>query len=258
MLSQAASGGVGERLQKFLARAGVASRRECEDLIAQGRVEVNGEKVRQFGVRVVPEKDTVAVDGVPVRPQKRLYLVLNKPKNCLCTSRDDLGRQTVHDLLPGISQRLYTVGRLDYDAEGLLILTNDGDFAQRVIHPRFQVPRLYRVAVEGFFSPEDADSLRGGVRLDGKRIRPLSLRILSRSRRRSRIQVEVAQGINQQVKRMFKAVGHEVTAIKRIRIGQIELGSLPPGRFRRLTRSELDSFGHPQNWKTQSPGYQEK
>jgi len=239
------TGTAGERLQKFLARAGVGSRRQCEQLIVQGRVNVNGEAVRDLGVRVLAERDSVNVDGVPVKPQKLLYLVINKPKNCMCTSRDDLGRRTVLDFLPGISQRVYTVGRLDYDAEGLLILTNDGDFAQRVIHPRFRIPRTYRVAVKGFFTPEAANSLRRGVKLDGKLIRALRLRVISRSKRTSRLELEVSQGINQQVKRMLRRVGYEVTAIKRTRIGKVELASLPPGKFRRMSPTELSAFPGP-------------
>jgi len=232
-------------LQKFLARAGVGSRRQCEQLIVQGRVNVNGEAVRDLGVRVLAERDSVNVDGVPVKPQKLLYLVINKPKNCMCTSRDDLGRRTVLDFLPGISQRVYTVGRLDYDAEGLLILTNDGDFAQRVIHPRFRIPRTYRVAVKGFFTPEAANSLRRGVKLDGRLIRALRLRVISRSKRTSRLELEVSQGINQQVKRMLRRVGYEVTVIKRTRIGKVELASLPPGKFRRMSPTELSAFPGP-------------
>ncbi|NQT83858.1 rRNA pseudouridine synthase [bacterium] len=239
------TGTAGERLQKFLARAGVGSRRQCEQLIVQGRVNVNGEAVRDLGVRVLAERDSVNVDGVPVKPQKLLYLVINKPKNCMCTSRDDLGRRTVLDFLPGISQRVYTVGRLDYDAEGLLILTNDGDFAQRVIHPRFRIPRTYRVAVKGFFTPEAANSLRRGVKLDGKLIRALRLRVISRSKRTSRLELEVSQGINQQVKRMLRRVGYEVTVIKRTRIGKVELASLPPGKFRRMSPTELSAFPGP-------------
>jgi len=239
------TGTAGERLQKFLARAGVGSRRQCEQLIVQGRVNVNGEAVRDLGVRVLAERDSVNVDGVPVKPQKLLYLVINKPKNCMCTSRDDLGRRTVLDFLPGISQRVYTVGRLDYDAEGLLILTNDGDFAQRVIHPRFRIPRTYRVAVKGFFTPEAANSLRRGVKLDGRLIRALRLRVISRSKRTSRLELEVSQGINQQVKRMLRRVGYEVTVIKRTRIGKVELASLPPGKFRRMSPTELSAFPGP-------------
>jgi len=188
----------------------------------------------------------VSLDGTVVKTEKPLYLVFNKPKNCLCTSRDDRGRKTVLDFLPGISQRIYSVGRLDYDAEGLLILTNDGDFAHRVIHPRFRIPRTYRVAVKGFFTPEAADSLRSGVRLDGKLVRPVSVGIIHRGRRTSRIQLEIAQGINQQVKRMLKRVGYEVTAIKRIRMGNLELSTLPVGKFRRMTPAELTSFDRAQ------------
>ncbi len=242
MASQSATAAKSERLQKFLARAGVGSRRECEKLIAEGRVKVNGETVTEVGVKISPERDTVVVDGDAVKPQRPLYLVFNKPKNCVCTSQDERGRTTVLDFLPGVAQRIYTVGRLDYDAEGLLILTNDGEFAERVIHPRYGVPRSYEVAVKGFFSPEAATSLRQGVTLDGRLIEPLSLRVLSRGARESRLEVQICQGINQQIRRMLARVGYEVTAIKRTRIGNLELGSLPPGKFRKMTAQEISSL----------------
>ncbi len=245
-------------MQKFLARAGVASRRRCESLIAEGRVTVNGSTASELGVRVVPGEDQVRVDGVPVKAESLLYLLMNKPKNCLCTSRDDQGRRTVHDFLPGIAQRVYTVGRLDYDAEGLLILTNDGDFAQRVIHPRFSIPRTYRVRVKGSFSPEGADRMRRGVKLDGRVVQPVRLLVQSRGEKSSRIRIEVVQGMNRQVKRMFKAVGYEVTGIKRTKLGHIGLGSLAPGEFRRMTRSEVESFSRAQDRKPQLSSYQEK
>ena len=232
----------GERLQKFLARAGVASRRKCEELIVTGRVKVNGKTVTELGAKVVPEKDLVTVDDVAVRTGKPLYLIFHKPKNCVCTSRDEHGRRTVLDFLSGIAQRIYTVGRLDYDAEGLLILTNDGDFAERVIHPRYGMARRYQVTVKGYLSPEAAETLRKGVTLDGKRIRPLSLRVVSRGNRSSRLEMELCQGINQQIKRMLWRVGYEVTAIRRTRIGGVELGNLGPGKFRRMTLSEKQSL----------------
>jgi 23S rRNA pseudouridine2605 synthase len=232
----------GERVQKFLARAGVGSRRACEQLVVQGRVRVNGDTVTELGARVFPGSDTVTVDGAPVRPQKFLHLVFHKPKNCLCTSRDDRGRKTVLDLLPGISQRIYTVGRLDYDAEGVLILTNDGDFAHRVIHPSFRIPRTYRVTVKGLFTHAAEEELRRGVKLEGRLVRPLDFRVISRLKRGSRLEIEIAEGINRQVKRMLACVGYEVTAIQRIRIGGVRLGALAPGKFRRMTQRELRSF----------------
>jgi len=232
----------GERLQKFLAHAGVGSRRKCEELIAAGRVKVNGESVTQLGAKVFLDKDLVTLDGVAVKPEKPLYLVFHKPKNCLCTNRDDRRTRTVLDFLPGIAQRIYTVGRLDYDAEGLLILTNDGDFAQRVLHPRQGIGKRYQVAVAGSFTPQAEQTLRRGVKLDGKLIQPLSARVLSRSSRTSRLEIEISQGINRQIKRMLQRVGYKVTSIKRTRIGCVRLGSLKPGKFRRMTPSEIMSF----------------
>lgn len=236
------SGSHEERLQRFLARAGVASRRKSEELILSGRVKVNGVTATELGINVSPARDIVTVDDVSVKTEKPLYLLFHKPKNCICTSRDERGRRTVLDFLPGIAQRIYTVGRLDYDAEGLLILTNDGEFAQRVIHPRYGIPRRYEVAVRGYFTPDAAESLRKGVTLDGKWIRPRSLRSVSRGNQSSRIAIEISQGINQQIKRMLRQVGYEVTAIRRTRIGAVELGDLRPGKFRRMTLSERQSI----------------
>jgi pseudouridine synthase len=184
----------------------------------------------------------VTVDDVAVKAEKPLYLLFHKPKNCVCTSRDEHGRRTVLDFLSGIAQRIYTVGRLDYDAEGLLILTNDGEFAQQVIHPRSGIARRYEVTVKGYFTPDATQSLRRGVTLDGKRIRPLSLRVLSRGNQSSRLAIEICQGINQQVKRMLRQVGYEVATIRRTRIGTVELGDLSPGKFRRMTLSERQSL----------------
>jgi pseudouridine synthase len=257
----------GERLQKFLARAGLGARRKCEELIAEGRVRVNGRVVTEPGVRVVPGRDAVLVDGVAVKPEKALYLVFNKPKNCLCTreqqgtrgsagatertGHDNVPREgpsrrgkakTVFDFLPGIAQKIYTVGRLDYDAEGLLLLTNDGDFAQRVIHPRHGMAKTYVVEVRGRFTEKAAEALRRGVRLDGKLIEALKVKLLSSGEQSSRLEIEVSQGINRQVKRMLGRVGYEVTAIRRTRIGEVVLGSLPTGKFRRMTEAEIRSF----------------
>jgi 23S rRNA pseudouridine2605 synthase len=242
MASEAATDAKGERLQKFLARAGVLSRRKCEELIAAGRVKVNEKTITQLGVRVFAEKDSVAVDGVPIKTEKPLYLVFHKPKNCLCTNAGDTARKTVFDFLTGIAQRIFTVGRLDYDAEGLLILTNDGEFAQRVIHPRQGIPKTYQVEVKGSFNQDAARALREGVKLDGKLIRPLSLRVGSHGRRVSRLEIVISQGINRQIKRMLEQVGYKVVSIKRTTIGSVELASLKPGKFRRMTPSEISSF----------------
>jgi 23S rRNA pseudouridine2605 synthase len=245
MTSRGEPAASGERLQKLLARTGVGSRRSCEKLIAEGRVKINGETVKEFGVRVFPDRDIVAVDGVTVQPEKPLHLVFHKPRNCLCTSADDRGRKTVFDFLPGISQRIYTVGRLDYDAEGLLILTNDGDFAQRVIHPRQGIRKTYQVTVGGYFTTEAGQGLLQGVHLDGKLIRAASVEVLSRDKRCSRLEIVVYQGLNRQVKRMLKRVGYEVSALKRTVIGGVHLGSLRPGKFRRMMPGEIHSFDDP-------------
>ena len=237
-----------ERLQKLLSIAGIASRRASEELILQGRVEVNGEVVRTLGAKANPESDVVKVDGrrlrFDIRPR---YILLNKPKGVVTTRKDPQGRRTVIDLLKGVREFVYPVGRLDFDSEGLLLLTSDGDLAARLTHPRHAVPRVYEAVVAGAPSEEALDKLRRGIFLDGSRTAPAEIRRLPSSERRSRtpttlLRITLHEGRNRQVRRMCASIGHPVRKLTRTRMGPIGLGTLRPGMWRDLTLEEVQKL----------------
>jgi 23S rRNA pseudouridine2605 synthase len=230
------------RLQKFLADAGAASRRTGEKLILEGRVSVNGDVVRQLGTRVNPAADRVAVDGSPIKPRKKLYVALNKPAGCLCTRSDPGRRQTVGDLLPREWSNLYPVGRLDMDSEGLLFLTNDGEFCLRLTHPRYGVRKIYRVVVKKRVPTEVLARLQQGVFHQGERLQARRARLLEANNSHSVVEIELAEGRNREVRRMFESQDFEVVQLKRIQIGPIKLGELPVGKWRALTDSEIKSL----------------
>lgn len=232
-----------ERLQKILAQAGVASRRAAEALIRDGRVKVNGRVVEQLGTKVDPAHDRISVDDEPVRAERPVHFAFNKPRHVLCTSRDAAGRPTAIEYFPNVAQRLYTVGRLDWDAEGLIFVTNDGTFAQRVAHPSSTVPKVYVVEVGGRVRRAELARMRRGVREGGELLRAAGVKLLSASARSSRLEVTLHGGRHRHIKRMFEALGHETTAITRVAIGPVKLGRLKPGKHRRLTRTEIESFG---------------
>ena len=232
----------GVRLQKVLAQAGVASRRAAEDLIARGRVEVNGEVVRAQGVRVDPASDTIRVDGRRIPPQRpHAYVVLNKPRGVVSTMEDPHGRPTVADYL-GKRGRLFHVGRLDADTEGLLLLTNDGDFAQRMAHPSFEVPKTYVAEVAGVVTEATLKRLRAGVTLEDGPVQVDQAKLIQRVGERSLVRVTLHSGRNRIVRRLFDAVGHPVRKLSRIAIGPVRLGDLKPGAVRDLTREELGAL----------------
>jgi 23S rRNA pseudouridine2605 synthase len=231
----------GTRLQKILSQAGVASRRAAEKLIAEGRVTVNGETVRQMGVKATAGDD-IRVDGRRVKTAERLrYILLYKPAGVVTTRSDPERRRTVIDLLRGVREYVYPVGRLDYDTEGLLLLTNDGDLAARLTHPRHGIDRTYEAHVAGMPDDEAIDRLRKGIPLDGRRTLPAEATVLNRGRRdRDAVLVlTIREGRNRQVRRMCEAVGHPVRKLKRIRIGPISDRRLKPGEWRELTAKEL-------------------
>ncbi len=230
------------RLQRYLAEAGVASRRASEILITGGHVVVNGQTIRQLGSRVDPETDRVTVDGSPVRARRKLYVALHKPKGYLCSRRDPDQRQTVLDLLPREWASLYPVGRLDRDSEGLLLLTNDGEFCLHLTHPRYQVPKKYVATVEGPVAPEVAHRLVQGVVHDGDRLRASRVRILESAPTHSHVEIELREGKNREIRRMFEALGRKVMRLRRIQIGPVRLGELPRGKWRVLTRAEVESL----------------
>lgn len=232
----------GVRLQKALAQAGVASRRASEDLIAAGRVEINGKVVTEQGMRVDPERDTIRVDGSRIPPPRRhLYLVLNKPRGVISTMDDPHGRPTLEQYVPR-HQRLFHVGRLDTDTEGLLILTNDGDFANKLSHPSHEVPKTYLVEVEGLLDNKTLRRLEKGLTLEDGPIKPDKVKLVTRAESRSMVQITLHSGRNRIVRRMFDSVGHPVRRLSRISIGPVRLGQLAVGETRELTREELGTL----------------
>ncbi|MDI6711748.1 MAG: pseudouridine synthase [Anaerosomatales bacterium] len=229
-----------ERLQKYLARAGVASRRAAEEMIAAGRVSVNGAVVTAMGVKVMPGVDRVEVDGRAVEPPSdHVYLMLNKPAGYVTTLKDPLGRPIVADLLPDVGRRVYPVGRLDADTTGLLLLTDDGDFSQTLMHPRFHVPKTYRARVEGTPSEQALDKLRRGVVLADGPTRPAEVVLIERQAGSSVVRITIREGRKRQVRRMFKHIGHPVIELHRERIGPVELGDLAQGAVRPLSTEEV-------------------
>ena len=229
----------GIRLQKFLADAGIASRREGERLIQAGRVEVNGQVITALGVRVEPERDQVRVDGRRVRPVgRRAYYLLNKPKGMITSASDPEGRPTVVDLLQGVRERVFPVGRLDWNSEGLLILTNDGNLTYRLTHPANHVAKVYLVKVKGSVGEEEIRTLRRGLLLDGRRTLPARVERIS-SQVNSWLEVTLYEGRKNQIRRMLDRLGHRVQKLKRIAIGPIRDRGLKPGEWRRLTPEEI-------------------
>jgi 23S rRNA pseudouridine2605 synthase len=229
----------GVRLQKVLAAAGVASRRACEIMISEGRVEVNGRLVVEQGTRVDPERDVIRVDGSRIPPPRRHQdLVLNTPPGVVSTLADPEGRRTLAEFLPG-RERLVHVGRLDTDSEGLLILTNDGEFAHRLAHPSYEVPKTYLAEVAGVVNQATLRRLRGGISLDDGPVRPTGVTLVSTGTDRSLIKITLHEGRNHIVRRTMEAVGHPVRRLSRTGIGPVRLGNLKVGEVRDLTRDEL-------------------
>lgn len=221
------------RLQKYMAECGVASRRKCEDIISQGRVTVNDAVVITQGVQVNPETDVVKVDGLVIGiPEKKVYLMLNKPKGVVTTVSDQFGRKSVIDLI-SLPYRIFPVGRLDYDTEGLLLLTNDGEFAYEMTHPKNQVEKCYLAKVRGVPDDEALEKLRQGVVIDGRKTAPAKAEW-----KEGWVQLTIYEGRNRQVRKMMEAVGHPVVELKRISVGQVQLGDLPLGQWRYLTEEE--------------------
>jgi len=231
-----------ERLQKLLAHAGVASRRKAEQLILEGRVTVNGAVITELGTKADPERDHIKVDGKHIRArEKPVYLVLNKPKNFVSTVTDPQGRPTVIDLLRGVKARVYPVGRLDYASEGLLLLTNDGEFAKRIMAPATHVPKTYLVKTNGPLTAEQEEKFRAGVPLEGKRTAPAGLKLI-REAGNPWYEVRLIEGRQNQIRLMFKHFGRLVEKLRRVKVGFLELGTLKTGEFRHLAPGELARF----------------
>ncbi len=230
------------RLQKYLADAGVASRRASELVILEGRVAINGKIVRELGAKVSPGADTVSLDGKALKTKAKLYVALNKPRGFLCTRQDEQGRRVIGDLLPREWTNLYSVGRLDRESEGLIFLTNDGDFSLHLTHPRYGVRKRYVVGLAGAVPDDMAKRLIAGVEHEGEQLRAERAWVYSATKARSVVEVELTEGKNREVRRMFEALGMQVERLQRVQIGPIKLGDLKQGKWRTLNPVEVRSL----------------
>jgi len=230
------------RLQKFLADAGVASRRAGEQFILDGRVAVNGKIIRLLGTKVDPVHDEISVDGKPVRAKRKLYIALHKPVKCVCSHKDELGRPTIYELLPKEWGTVSSVGRLDYNSEGLIFLTNDGQFALRLTHPRYGVRKRYVATVEGEVTGAMLRQFTQGIFDGGEKLQALSARLVSGSRRRSVVELELGEGKNREVRRLFESQNLTVKQLQRTQIGKIKLGELKLGKWRTLSVAEIKTL----------------
>lgn len=229
------------RLQKYLADAGVASRRASEKIIAEGRVAVNGEIIREMGVQVDENYDEVTVDGERIKNTvKKEYIMLNKPVGFITTVSDDKGRPTVMELVSDINARIYPVGRLDYDTEGLLLLTNDGDLTYRITHPKHDIKKTYVAEVTGDVSMETIVQLRRGVVIDGQKTSPAEVEVVGATQYGTKIEITIHEGRNRQVRKMFEALGCIVKKLRRTHEAGLTLGHLPLGKWRKLSESEVN------------------
>ncbi len=229
-----------ERLQKVLAKAGVASRRRAEELIRQGKVRVDGKVVTEMGTKVDPETQNIECEGVAlVSREEKVYILLHKPTGYLSTVDDPQGRPIVTDLLKNIAERVYPVGRLDLNTEGALLLTNDGELSQKILHPSHEVNKTYVAKVKGVPGRKKLDALSKGIELEGRKTWPASIKVLKTEAQSTVIQIIIHEGRKRQVRKMFEAIGHPVLALKRTAYGQLELGGLGPGKYRFLTPRDI-------------------
>lgn len=228
-----------ERIQKVLAAAGVCARRACELLVLDGRVKINGKIVHSLPQLVDPDKDDIAVDGKPIHTTKRAYYLLNKPRHVFCTHNDPAARKLAVDLMVGVRERLFPVGRLDADSIGLLIMTNDGELTQRLTHPRFGVPKTYRAEIVGCPSAQTLEKLRGGVWLAEGKTGRARISVVHQQRDKTVLEITLREGRNREIRRMLAKIGHKVRRLSRIRIGRISTWKLPLGAYRRLTPAEV-------------------
>jgi pseudouridine synthase len=227
------------RLQKFLAEAGVGSRRHCEQLIQEGKITVNGQRVTALGTKIDSEADRVTLGLKPIAPQHKIYIALNKPAGVLCTNRDTRGRKRVLDLLPRSLPRLYTVGRLDQDTEGLLFLTNDGNFSLRLTHPRYKMPKTYLVEVEGELKNGQIARLLDGVHSEGQALRAEKVFQVRFRDETTELRLVIREGKKRQIRRMLATVGHPVVRLTRLAVHSVTLGDLKTGQWRYLTHEEI-------------------
>jgi len=229
-----------ERLNKILATAGIASRRRADELISRGLVTVNGRKETRLGSQAVWGIDAIAVNGQPIPgPPIKIYVILNKPFGYVCTLRDPEGRPIVRDLIKGVKERIYPVGRLDFDSQGLLILTNDGELSHRLMHPRFRIPRTYKAIIGGSISNESLKQLKNGILLDDGPTAPARVRVINRQHKRSVVRITIFEGRFREIRRMFEALGHKTLQLIRIGYGDLQIGDLKVGDYRHLNDREV-------------------
>lgn len=233
-----------ERLQKVIAHAGIASRRDAEEIITAGRVTVNGKVATELGTKIDPRRDRVAVDGKVVRAEKFVYILLNKPKGVVTTLEDPRGRKTVADIVAKIPERIYPVGRLDYNTEGLLIMTNDGDITHALTHPSHEIAKTYLAKVEGFPPEEKLDKLRVGIKLEDGVTAPAKINIvdIDREKKLTTLEIIIYEGKNRQIRRMCEAIGHPVKNLKRIQYAFLTLEGLRRGQYRQLLPQEVEEL----------------
>jgi 23S rRNA pseudouridine2605 synthase len=228
-----------ERLQKILAEAGLGSRRECERIITAGMVTVDGKRVAALGATVDADKSKICYDGMPIKKQRKIYYLLNKPKGYVCTNRDELDRLKAVDIIENVTQRIYTIGRLDKESEGLVILTNDGDLANKLSHPKYEVRKAYFVEVDRYLTDMAIKALESGVWLSFGKTRPVKVQHVRRGRQRSRFEMVLKEGKNREIRRMLDECGYKVRILRRIKIGNLYDPALKIGKYRKLTDSEV-------------------
>jgi pseudouridine synthase len=226
-------------LAKYLAEAGAASRRKAEELIFQGRVRVNGQTVTELGAKLNPEEDSVELDGRLLKRDEHVYILLYKPAGYISSVYDPQGRPTVIDLLNGVKKRVYPVGRLDYDTEGLLLLSNDGEFTNLMTHPRYRMRKKYEALVKGFLKERDMNTLRAGVMLEDGLTAPAQVRVIKTGPHDTLLEIQIHEGRKRQVRRMCASVGHPVITLKRTTLEFLSLKGLKPGQYRFLTQDEI-------------------
>lgn len=233
-----------ERLQKYMARCGIASRRKCEEIILSGKVKVNDKIINELGVKINSEVDIVSYEGKIIKPEeKKVYIMLNKPEGYITSVKDEKGRKTILDLVK-VNERIYPIGRLDYDSSGLILLTNDGEIYNKIIHPRVKVGKKYIVLCKGEFTKDDLIKFENGVDIGGYITAKSKIEILDKEKGKNNsintlVEITIHEGKNRQIRRMCEALGHDVISLKRISIGEIKLGYLKKGQWRNLTENEL-------------------
>jgi pseudouridine synthase len=229
------------RLQKFLSDAGISSRRGGEQLILQGRVVVNGQIVRELGTKVDPEEDKIRVDDRQAKIKRKIYLALNKPSGYICTRKDEAGRPTIYELLPP-EWKVVSAGRLDYNTEGLIFLSNDGDFILKLTHPRYEISKVYKATVLGKITQKEVVLMERGIEDEGETLKATKVRIITANSSRSVVEMELREGKNREIRRMFESLNFPVEKLQRVKIGNIQLRELPIGKWRTLTPAEIKSL----------------